>query len=132
MAALVRNYTIERGVPFSRQITFTEVTGPLDLTDVEAEAFVRTSQMPTDIRAFAFGEGPKIVEFEVVVAEPPTNGVLTISLTSEDTLLLLRGAYDYDVMLTFPGEEEEPGPKRRVLMGVLTAVEVATREDVVV
>jgi hypothetical protein len=46
--------------------------------------------MPTDIRAFAFGEGPKITEFEVVVAEPPTNGVLTISLTSDDTLLLLR------------------------------------------
>jgi hypothetical protein len=35
-------------------------------------------------------------------------------------------------MLTFPGEEEEPGDKRRVLMGILTAIEVVTREDVVV
>jgi hypothetical protein len=132
MAALVRNYTIERGVPFSRQITFTEITGALDLTGVTAAAYVRTSQMPTDIRAFAFGEGPKITEFEVVIADPTTDGVLTISLTSEDTLLLLRGAYDYDVILTFPGNEEEPETKRRVLMGILTAIEVVTREDVVV
>lgn len=123
MAALVRNYTIERGIQFARTISISDLSGPLDLTGVTFEAEIRTSQLPTDVRPFATGTGPLITSFDLEAVDPATNGVLTMSLTIENTLLLERGVFDYDVILTFPS-----GEKRRILMGLLTVVEITSHD----
>jgi hypothetical protein len=121
MAAIVRDYTIERGIPFSREIDILLAdNSPLDLTGVTFLADVRLSKLPTDISAVPPGTGAFQTAF-VCTAANPVDGKLIIALTTVQTLALPRGVYDYDVVLTFPS-----GDKRRILMGVLTVVEIAS------
>jgi hypothetical protein len=121
MAALVRNYTIERGIQFSRQITITSGSAPLDLTGATVAAEVRVSRLPTEFRPFATGTGPLVTSFDAALAVDPTTGIFTITLPIAKTLLLARGDYDYDVVITFADAK-----KRRILMGILTITEITT------
>lgn len=121
MSALVRNYTIERGIQFSRQITITSGSVALDLTGAVIAAQVRVSRLPTEYRPFATGTGPLATTFDIALVGAATAGVFTISLPIDKTLLLARGDYDYDVVITFADSK-----KRRVLMGILTVTEITT------
>lgn len=121
MAALVRNYIVERGIAFSRQITITSGSTPVDLTGAVIEAQVRLSKLPTEYRPFPTGTGSLITSFDVALAVDPTTGVFTITLPISKTLLLARGEYDYDVVITFPDAS-----KRRILKGILTVTEITT------
>lgn len=121
MAALVRNYTIERGIQFSRQITITSGSTPVDLTGATVSAQVRTSRLPTDFRPFPTGTGPLITSFDFALVGLATAGRFSISLTIAKTLLLARGEYDYDVIITFADSS-----KRRIISGILTAIETTT------
>jgi hypothetical protein len=124
MAAVVRNYTVERGIPFSRQITITSGGVPVDLTGATIEAMVRLSQLPTEYRAYPTGTGPLVTSFDITIPDP-TLGKFLIKLPEDKTVLMARGLYDYDVIITFT-----PSDKKRVLAGILTAVEITTHADV--
>jgi hypothetical protein len=120
MASIVRNYTVERGIPFSRQITVTSGGVAVDLTGATIEAQVRLAKLPEEYRYRPTGTGPLITSFDVDIPIY-TDGKFTIKLPENKTLLMGRGEYDYDVIITFP-----TGTKNRVLAGILTAVEVTT------
>jgi hypothetical protein len=123
MGALIRDYTIERGIPFIREVSILTGTTPLDLTGATIEAFIRESKYPTEVSNRPTGTGDKITSFDTAIVGPGTDGKFTFELTIEKSLLLKRGVYDYDIVITFADTS-----KRRVLMGLLTAVEVTTRE----
>jgi hypothetical protein len=123
MAAVVRNYTVERGIKFSRQITIKSGGVPVDLTGATIEAQVRLSQLPTEYRAYPTGTGPLITSFEINIPTP-TNGAFFITLPEANTLLMERGEYDYDVIITMASTD-----KWRVLAGLLYAVEIVTHAD---
>jgi hypothetical protein len=122
--AVVRNYTIERGIAFTRQVTLKAAGTPLDLTGATVAGDVRLSELPTDIRAFPTGTGGLITSLDCAIADDPTSGVFTFGLSLNKTILLVRGVYDYDIIVTFP-----PSDKRRVIMGQLTSVEITTHAD---
>lgn len=120
MASIVRNYTVERGIPFSRQITITSGGVAVDLTGATIEAQVRLVKKPTEYRYLPTGTGPLITTFDVDLSAP-LQGKFTIELTEAKTLLMERAEYDYDVIITFPDNS-----KKRVLAGILSAVEITT------
>lgn len=121
MSALIRNYTIERGIQFRRQITITSGEVAVDLTGATFAAQVRVSRLPTEFRLFPTGIGPLITSFDIALVGLATAGVFTITLPINKTLLLARGDYDYDVIITFADTT-----KRRVLAGILTVTEITT------
>lgn len=121
MAVVVKNYTVERGIAFSRQITITSGSAPVDLTGAVIEAQVRLSKLPTEYRAFPTGTGPLVTSFDVALVGLATAGIFKITLSIAKTLLMERAEFDYDVVITFTD-----GTKRRVLAGILTATEVTT------
>ena len=60
-------------------------------------------------------DSSETIEFTTIVPDPPSDGVLTLSLTNEQTdALNTRGRYVYDVEITSSG-----GTKTRVLEGQL-------------
>ncbi len=121
MAALVRDYTLERGIQFRRQITINDTTTTLlDLTGISIAALVRLSRLPTDIRSLSFGTGPIVTAFDIIIAEPVT-GKFIMQLPIAKTLLLQRAKYDYDVVLTFASAD-----KRRILKGTISVEEIAS------
>lgn len=121
MAAIARNYTIERGIQFVRQITLTSGTSPLDLTGVTIEGKIRLSELPTEIRPATPGTGAVITEFDITVATPAT-GVFLFGLTIIKSELFVVGAvYDFDIVLTLSN-----GDRRRILMGQLTIEGITT------
>jgi hypothetical protein len=121
MAALVRNYTIERGIQFSRLITITDGGSKVDLTGVTLAGQLRVSQFPTDIRAYPTGTGPVAVTLDLDLAEDPTTGKLTFGLSDTKSAALERGLYDFDVILTFPSQD-----KQRIIYGIITIVQTTS------
>jgi hypothetical protein len=85
---------------------------------------VRLSQLPTEYRAYPTGTGPLVTSFDITIPDP-TLGKFLIKLPEDKTVLMARGLYDYDVIITFT-----PSDKKRVLAGILTAVEITTHADV--
>jgi hypothetical protein len=124
MAALVRDYAIERGIQFVRQITITGSGVPLDLTGATIEALIRESRYPEDIRSAVFGTGQFVQSWDTAIVGAATGGTFKISLPIAKTLAMRRGVYDYDVVILF-----STGEKRRVLRGQLTVEEVVSRAD---
>ena len=117
--AVLRNYTIERGIQFARNVTVTHSGAPVDLTGVEILGQIRLSQRPTDIRRYPTGTGPLATSFDFAfISDNPASGKFTMELTVTNSATLLRADYDYDVILNFPS-----GEKRRILRGVLTVVQ---------
>jgi hypothetical protein len=116
--ALKRDYTIERGIQFRRTVTITSGSTPLNLTGATIAGKIRVAKT-------LFGTGAVVASFTLAVAADPTIGVFTFSLPIPDTLLLAAGeSYDYDLVITFPSLD-----KRRLLMGILTAIEITTHDD---
>jgi hypothetical protein len=113
--ALIRNYTIERGIPFSRTVTVSSGGSALDLTLATIAGKIRVARsLP--------GTGAFVVSFTTAIVGLATAGVFTFSLPIADTLLIGAGAaYDYDIVITF-----SPTSKRRPLAGILTGVESST------
>jgi hypothetical protein len=121
MAALVRNYTIERGIQFSRVITITDSGAAVDLTGVTLDGQLRLSQLPTDIRAFPTGTGPVATTLDLALAVDPTSGKFTVGLSGTKSAALVRGLYDYDVILVFPSTD-----KIRCLLGIISIVQTTS------
>lgn len=95
MAIFVSNIVIEQGFDFdtSFQLEDTRSNSPLDLTDVTTEGMLRKHYGASTAVSFAS------------TVTSPDQGILSISLTSAQTVELKAGRYVFDVKLTSGGRE---------------------------
>jgi len=95
MAVFVSNITIEQGYDFdtSFQLEDTRTNSPLILTGAATTCMMRKS--------FASSTS---VSFASTITDD-VNGIISISLTSDQTETLKPGRYVYDVKLTSNGKE---------------------------
>lgn len=108
--AIYANLTVDQGSDFSSVVTVTDSDGVLvDLTNYTYRGQVR--------RTYASSTA---VDF-VITANTPTNGQLTITLTSAQTAAMKAGRYVYDV------EIESGNVTTRVVEGQLEVTPRVTR-----
>lgn len=109
--ATIQNLVIEQGASFIRIFNLSNGTDPYDLsTYTTIEAQIR--------RSYASSVG---LAFTTDVVGAATEGVLSISLTAEETLTLKYGRYVYDIYL-------DDGTNRvRVVEGIITVTPTVTR-----
>lgn len=103
MAAVPLNITLEQGVDFD--VTFTvrnKDKTPLNLFGYTAESLVRKHHTSSTTYPFT------------ITFVNRANGVMTLSMTDDQTSELSEGRYVYDVVLLSPS-----GLKTRVVMGSL-------------
>jgi hypothetical protein len=109
--ATTRNLTIDQGTTFSISIELSDaIDNPLDLTEYTIRAQLRKS----------YGSNT-FTEFSTSSGDNPENGVITLSLTSEQTTSLRPGRYVYDI------EIENDDEVVRVLEGIITVTPEVTR-----
>lgn len=89
--ATYEEFTIDQGADVAIQIELIdENDNPKDLSNFTVTAYMKKNYTST---AFT--------EFNSIVADPPTDGILTLSLTSAQTNALKAGRYVYDVEISF-------------------------------
>jgi len=95
MAVFVSNITIEQGFDFdtSFQLEDTRTNTPLVLTGAATEGMLRKSYTSASAVSFAS------------TVSDDVNGIISISLTSSQTVGLKAGRYVYDVKITSAGKE---------------------------
>jgi len=95
MAVFVSNITIEQGFDFdtSFQLEDTRTNTPLVLTGAATEGMLRKSYTSASAVSFAS------------TVTDDVNGIISISLTSSQTVGLKAGRYVYDVKITSAGKE---------------------------
>lgn len=110
--ATFRNLTIDQGSTYSISIELSDALGnSLDLTGYLVRAQLRKS----------YGSN-SYTEFTTSTGDNPENGVITLSLSSEQTGGLRPGRYVYDIEIE--SQEEEV---TRVLEGIITVTPEVTR-----
>lgn len=89
------DFTIDQGADVAIELHLQESNGNTkDLSAHSANAKMKRSYNSVD--------SDEIVDFTAAIAEPPTDGILILSLTNEQTdTLNPRNRYVYDVELTF-------------------------------
>ena len=109
--APIRNLTVDQGSSFSVTIELSDALGnALDLTNYIYRAQLRKSYGSNTYTAFS-----------VTVTNDPTDGQLTLALSSEQTGALRAGRYVYDI------EIENDVEVTRVLEGIITVSPEVTR-----
>jgi hypothetical protein len=102
--AIAQNLIIDQNSTFSAQLTiFADSRYPLDLTLYTVHAQMKKSPTASTYTAFT------------CAIPNPTNGVVTLYLTDEQTALLTPGRYMYDVIV-----EDLAGEKFRAIEGIIT------------
>jgi hypothetical protein len=109
MSAGTHNITIEQGATFLRSLLYKEAGDagdPIDLTDWTARAQMRPS-----------ADSSTSYDFECVIADDPTTGVITWSMSAEDTAAIvpMDSGFVYDLEI-----EHTDGTVRRLLQGTVT------------
>jgi hypothetical protein len=109
--ATSRNLTIDQGSTYSISIELSDALGnSLDLSGYIIRAQLRKSYGSNTFTEFTTSSGTN-----------PENGVITLSLTSEQTGALRPGRYVYDI------EIENEDEVTRVLEGIITVTPEVTR-----
>jgi hypothetical protein len=109
--ATSRNLTIDQGSTYSISIELSDALGnSLDLSGYTIRAQLRKSYGSNTFTEFTSSSGIN-----------PENGVITLSLTSEQTGALRPGRYVYDI------EIENEDEVTRVLEGIITVTPEVTR-----
>lgn len=107
------NITIDQGTTFSTQIDLTdENDDPIDLTAYTANAEIRRWYSSTDPAAV----------FDASTGANAAAGIITLSLTSEQTANLEFGRYVYDVKVT-----DASNTTTRIVEGIVTVTPSVTR-----
>jgi hypothetical protein len=105
MAAGKRNFVIEQGSTFEEPIVWKSGGVPVDLTGYSAELVIRPKHgSPTVLRRLATDNG------EITLGT--TNGLITLLITDEETLLVAWKKGEYVLNLTPPS-----GATHRLLQG---------------
>jgi hypothetical protein len=116
------NLVIEQGADFSTIITVAEDDGtPKDLTDYTFDAAIRRTYSSTTSYALT-----------VEADDPPTLGVIRLSMLAEDTNdLRAPRRYVYDVYMKAPDTGVDPdivvGTRTRVVEGIVTVTPSVSR-----
>lgn len=93
--ATYEEFTIDQGADVAIQLDLVdENDNPKDLTNHTVTAFMKKNYTAT-----------AYTEFSAIVADPPTDGIVTMSLTSTQTDALKAGRYVYDVELSFTDDQ---------------------------
>ena len=104
--------TLDQGTTFSATIELTnDDNTPIDVTDCEFSAQVRKS----------FYSGNTAAELTVTAVDTP-NGVITLSLSAEETSNVKPGRYLYDLKML-----NSANVTSRVIEGILTVTPQVTR-----
>lgn len=111
-AVYVNNLVINAGSDFSQSFTLegSETNAAFDLTGYTAAAQMRKWYGSSSSTSFT------------VQISSPSDGIILISLTSEQTTSLKPGRYVYDVVVT-----DDYGIKNRVIEGMVLVTEGVTR-----
>ena len=114
------DFTIDQGADVAIELRLEETDGSVkDLTSHTARAKMKRSYNSTD--------PADIVDFTAIIADPPTDGVVVLSLTNTQTdALNPRLTYVYDVELQFYDEDDNPIVER-ILEGKIKVSPSVTR-----
>jgi len=105
--AAIANLTIDQGTTFSSDVTVKDANGnPFDLTGYTAIARMAKGYSSTRTRTI----------ITCTVAASATSGVITMSLTADDTTQLEEGRYVYDLEIL----QTSSSTITRVIEGVIT------------
>lgn len=117
MSAGIYNFDIEQGIPFARIMNIKDAAGvALNLTGYSARMHIRPYVSSTEILISATTANNKLIL-------TPLTGVLTLSLSEEDTKLLTYSKSVYDIELL-----DTAGAPVRLLQGSITVSREVTRE----
>lgn len=104
--AQYEEFTIDKGVDVAIELDLINEFGdPKDLSNYNVAASMRRNYSST-----------QAVDFNSIIAKPPTDGVVTLSLTNAQTAALDAGRYVYDVIISFT-DSDGNDIKERVLEG---------------
>ena len=89
--ATYEEFTIDQGADVAIQIELVdENDNPKDLSNHTVTAFMKKNYTSSTF-----------TQFSTIVADPPTDGIITMALTSTQTNALKAGRYVYDVEISF-------------------------------
>ena len=116
--AQYEEFTIDRGADVAIELYLVEKDGSIkDLTNYSVAAKLKKSYN---------SDSADTTDFSAIVASPPENGVLTLSLTNTQTDALRAGRYVYDVEISFQDSDDNTIIER-VLEGRIQVSPSATR-----
>ena len=112
-AVYVHNLVINAGSDFSQSFTLEEsdTNSPLNLTSSSVESQMRK-----------WSGSSNAVSFYTEIDDPPTSGIIILSLTDTQTSILKPGRYVFDVLVT-----DQYGIKNRLIEGMVLVREGVTR-----
>jgi hypothetical protein len=112
-AVYVHNLVINAGSDFSQSFTLEEsdTNSPLNLTSSSVESQMRK-----------WSGSSNAVSFYTEIDDPPTSGIIILSLTDTQTSTLKPGRYVFDVLVT-----DQYGIKNRLIEGMVLVREGVTR-----
>lgn len=111
-AVYVSNIVIESGTDFSQ-------TFELELSDSNSPFPLNNYTVYSQMRKYA--GSVNYVTFTTSITPPSSSGVISISLTSEQTILIKPGRYVYDVIV------DDGNIKTKVVEGMVLVREGVTR-----
>jgi hypothetical protein len=114
MAAGYTELFLEQGATFNTSLTLNDVSGGLlNLTGYTASSQMRKSYYSSNAAA----------TFSVSTGTYPSNGVITMSMTSSNTANIIPGRYLYDVYI----KDNNSDNRIRVLEGIVTVTPQVTK-----
>lgn len=91
--AAYEEFTIDQGTDIAIELYLVNIDGSVkDLTEYSVAAKLKKNYN---------SDSDDTVDFACIVADPPSNGIVTLSLTNTQTDALSKGRYVYDVELSF-------------------------------
>ncbi len=117
MAVYVANLNIEQGANFKVSFNIEDpgTNSPLSLVGYAASARLRKTYSSTGFTSFT------------TTVSDPTNGVITIALSHDETAALKAGRHVYDVIILSPISADPPNYTTRVVEGSAIVRPSATR-----
>jgi hypothetical protein len=91
--AAYEEFSIDQGTDLAMEIHLINVDGSTkNLTNYSAAAKLKKNYT---------SDSADTIDFNAIISSPPTDGIVTISLTNSQTDALQKGRYVYDVEISF-------------------------------
>lgn len=116
--AQYEDFTIGQGTDITLQLELADTNGAVkDLTGYSVAAQIRKTYNSSDSDA---------VSFSSVIQDPPTSGILNLTLTNTQTGALKAGRYVYDAEISFQDSDQNTIVER-ILEGQINITPSVTR-----
>lgn len=111
-------FAIDQGSDFAMELHLEEHDGSVkDLTGYSVSAMAKRTYTSDVDNTFVFN---------AIIAAPETDGIVTLALTNEQTDLMKKGRYVFDVEISFVDDENNTIIER-ILEGILNVKPSVTR-----